>query len=68
MGHGDLRRAAGFHPLGPAAFVAAAAIALGGDDRAERLLKPDARMRPVFGALTAAWIAAWAWRLASGRD
>src|SRR4249920_1232632 len=58
MGHGELRRAAGFHPLGPATFVAAAAIALGGDDRAARLLTPDPRLRPAFGALAAAWASA----------
>ena len=65
MGHGDVRRAAGFHPLGPATFLAVALIALGGDDRAERLLNPDPRLRQALGALAAAWVAAWAWRLAS---
>lgn len=68
MGHGDVRGAAAFHPLGPATFVAAAAVVLVGDDRAARLVNPDARMRPALAALGAAWVGAWIWRLATGRD
>ncbi|RPH36991.1 MAG: DUF2752 domain-containing protein [Chloroflexi bacterium] len=68
IGHGDLRAAVRYHALGPATFVAAAAVVAGGDGSAARLLEPDARMRPVLAALSAAWVGAWAWRLAAGKD
>jgi hypothetical protein len=68
MGHGDLRSAVGFHVLGPATFVAAAALVAGGDGRAARLLEPDARMRPILAALAAVWVGAWARQLAGGED
>jgi uncharacterized protein DUF2752 len=68
MGHGDLRGAVDYHVLGPATFVAAAAVVASGDGRAARLLDPDARMRPILAALAAVWVAAWAWRLATGED
>jgi hypothetical protein len=68
MGHGDLRGAVGYHVLGPATFVAAAALVAGGDGRAARLLEPDARMRPILAAVAAVWVGAWARRLATGED
>jgi Protein of unknown function (DUF2752) len=68
MGHGDLRAAVGYHVLGPATFLAAAAVVAGGDERAARLVSPDARMRPILAALAAVWIGAWAWGLAAGKD
>lgn len=68
MGHGDLRGAVGYHVLGPATFVAAAAVLAGGDGPAARLLEPDARLRPILGAVVAVWVGAWAWRMAAGAD
>jgi hypothetical protein len=63
LGHGDLRGAAGHHLLGPAAFVGAAALVVAGDRRAARVVRPDARMRSILGALAAIWVGAWAARL-----
>jgi hypothetical protein len=68
MGHGDLRGAAGYHLLGPATFVGAVFLVAAGDRRVTRVVRPDARMRPVLGALAAIWVGAWAGRLARGRD
>jgi hypothetical protein len=68
IGHGDLRSAAGYHLLGPATFVGAAVLVAVGDERAARVVQPDQRMRLVLGALAAAWLGAWAWRLAAGED
>jgi hypothetical protein len=66
MGHGDLRGAAGHHLLGPATFVGAATLVVAGDRRATRIVRPDARMRRILGALAAIWIGAWARRLRAG--
>jgi hypothetical protein len=68
MGHGELRDAIGYHALGPATFIAAAAVVAAGDGRAVRLLEPDARMRPILAALAAVWVGAWARGLAAGAD
>jgi hypothetical protein len=68
MGHGDLRGAAGYHLLGPATFVGAALLVAVGDRRAARVVRPDARMRPILGALAAIWLGAWAGRLVGGED
>jgi hypothetical protein len=68
IGHGDLRAAAGYHLLGPATFVAAAALVLAGDRRAARVVRPDARMRPILAALGAIWIGGWALSLGAAED
>jgi hypothetical protein len=68
MGHGDLRSAAGYHLLGPATFVGAAALVLAGDRRVARVVEPDARMRPILTALAAIWIGAWALRLGAAEE
>ena len=44
MGHGQIREAADFHPMGPIAFVVAAGLVAVGDQRALRLLE-EARGR-----------------------
>jgi hypothetical protein len=38
-------------------------LVLAGDRRAARVVRPDARMRPILAALGAIWIGAWALRL-----
>jgi hypothetical protein len=68
MGHGDLRAAAGYHLLGPATFVGAAALVMAGDRRVARVVRPDERMRPILAALAAIWVGAWALRLGAGED
>jgi hypothetical protein len=68
VGHGDLRAATAYHLLGPATFVGAAVLVVAGDERAARMVRPDARMRPILGALGAIWLGAWASRLASKED
>jgi hypothetical protein len=68
MGHGDLRGAAGHHLLGPATFLGAVVLVAAGDRRVGRVVQPDARMRPILGALAAIWLGAWAGRLARGED
>ena len=67
MGHGRLRDASAFHLMGPVTFVGALVLVAAGDQRAARLVEQRAWSRPVVGALGAAWIVAWLWRLAGAR-
>jgi hypothetical protein len=59
--HLRVREAFVMHPLGPLTFMAAAWIALGGQ---QRTIPPRIQSTPVMGALTAAWLAVWLRRLA----
>lgn len=69
MGRGDVVRAAGLHPLGPATFalfafllVRSAGIALGGRDRFPRAAALLVRAIPYLVVL---WVLVWAVRLAA---
>lgn len=56
-------RAAGFHPLGPVAWAAGAALALGGA-RAERAVRTAPSW--VLAPLLTLWVGVWAYRFTRG--
>jgi hypothetical protein len=63
-GHGRLRQAVAFHPLGPLTMLAAAWLAV--DPTAERRLA--ARGSETWtSAMVVGWLATWLWRLSRRR-
>jgi hypothetical protein len=64
--HGRLGESVAFHPLGPLTVVAAAAFAVGVDQRSPGLTR-RLQSRAVAGPMAAGWVAVWLLRMRAAR-